>query len=66
VNGTEYPIHRGRRTVAEIKAAANVPAAHELALVKGEQELEPLRDDGSLVIQGGEQFLSYPKDAGSS
>lgn len=66
VNGAEYAIHRGRRTVAEIKSIAQVPAAHELALMRGEQDLERLPDDGSLVIKGGEQFLSYPKDSGSS
>lgn len=66
VNGTGYRIHRGRRTVAEIKAAAGVPAAHELELIKSDTDLDPLADDASLVIKGGERFLSHPKDSGSS
>ena len=66
VNNAEYEIHRGRQTVAQIKALANVPAADELALIRGENDLDPLKDDGSVVIKGGERFLSYPKDSGSS
>lgn len=66
VNRQPYDIHRGRRTVAEIKGLANVPLADELALVLGESDLKPLPDDGSVVIKGGEVFLSYPKDSGSA
>jgi hypothetical protein len=66
VNNKNYDIHRGRRTVAEIKAVGGVPAADDLVLVKGDNDFDTLKDDGSVVIKGGERFLSHPKDSGSS
>lgn len=65
VNGQSVTIHRGHRTVAEIKQAAHVPLAHDLELVS-DGVLKPLPDDGALVIKGGEVFVSHPKDAASS
>ncbi len=65
VNGTRVSVHRGHRTVAEIKAKAGVPAADVLAQVVDGQ-LTPLPADGAVVLKGGEVFLSYPPDAGSS
>ena len=65
VNGPSYTIHRGRRTVAEIKQVAGVPLAHDLEQVI-DGVLTPLPDDGSVVLKGGEAFVSHPKDAGSS
>lgn len=65
VNGQPVTIHRGRRTVTEIKQAAHVPLAHDLELVS-DGVLKPLADDGALVIKGGEVFVSHPKDAASS
>lgn len=65
VNGPSYTIHRGRRTVTEIKQVAAVPLAHDLEQVI-EGVLTPLPDDGAVVLKGGEAFVSHPKDAGSS
>jgi hypothetical protein len=58
-------IHRGRRTVAEIKQVGEVPLAFDLEqLINGKLTLLP--DDGSVTIKGGEQFFSHPKDGGAS
>ena len=65
VNNENRRIHRGRNTVAEIKKVGEVPAADDLVQVQG-GKLEPLPDDGSVTIKGGEQFISHPKGAGSS
>jgi hypothetical protein len=65
VNNKERRIHRGRQTVAAIKKVGEVPLADDLEqLING--TLEPLADDGSVTIHGGEQFISHPKGAGSS
>lgn len=66
VNDTPVEIHRGRQTVSEIKRLGGVPAADELAQVTEGQPLKPLADDGFVVIRGGEEFVSYPKDSSSS
>ncbi len=65
VDNITREIHRGRRTVAEIKAAGEVPLAYTLVQIEDGQ-LVPLSDDGSVVIKGGEQFKSHPKDGGNS
>lgn len=65
VNDKPYQIHRGRQTVSEIKTVGQVPLAHTLVLVEG-STLKPLPDDGSVVIKGGEEFKSHPKDGGNS
>jgi hypothetical protein len=65
VNNKERQIHRGRETVAAIKTVGEVPLADDLEqLING--ILEPLADDGSVTIHGGEHFISHPKGAGSS
>lgn len=65
INGHEYRIHRGSRTVAEIKAVGSVPPADDLnQIVNG--QLAPLADDGRVTIKGGEKFVSHPKDSGAS
>src|SRR5437764_1103145 len=56
VNGVSRSIHRGRRTVVEIKTAGQVPLAEEIEQVI-EGKLTPLPDDGSVVIKGGEVFM---------
>lgn len=66
VNDATVEIHRGRQPVSEIKWLGGVPAADELAQVTEGQPLKPLADDGSVVIKGGEEFVSYPKDSSSS
>lgn len=65
VNEQAVTIHRGRRTVAEIKNAGGVPLAHDLEQVIDGQ-LTPLPDDGAVIIKGGEEFFGHPKDSGSS
>lgn len=65
VDNVTREIHRGRRTVAEIKAAGEVPLAYTLVQIE-DGKLVPLPDDGSVVIKGGEQFKSHPKDGGNS
>ncbi len=65
VNNSIYKIHRGHRTVTEIKTVAGVPLADDLEQnVNG--KLVPLADDGSVVLKGGEEFMSHPKDGASS
>ncbi|MGH7626139.1 MAG: hypothetical protein ACREOJ_12585 [Gemmatimonadaceae bacterium] len=67
-NQQPYSIHRGRQTVSAIKTLGGVPQADELAqVIEGNSPpLTPLADNGSVTIKGGEVFVSYPKDSGSS
>lgn len=65
LNGAQVSIHRGRQSVAEIKAAGKVPAAHELEQVE-DGRLKPLADDGAITLKGGEVFISHPRDSASS
>jgi hypothetical protein len=65
INNEPYMVHRGRRTVAEIKEAGHVAPADELSqLVDGRYVL--LADGGSVVIRGSEEFQSNPRAGGSS
>ena len=68
INNKPYPIHRGRQKVVEIKQVGGVPQADELAqVIEGNTPpLTPLPDDGAVTIKGGEEFISYPRDSGSS
>lgn len=66
VNDGSVEIHRGSQTVGEIKRLGGVAAADELAQVLEGQPLKSLADDGRVVIRGGEEFVSYPKDSSSS
>ncbi|MER3317008.1 MAG: hypothetical protein RIB79_01830 [Allomuricauda sp.] len=65
VNDDSYKIHRGRRSVAEIKIASEVPLADKLEQVI-EGSLVPLDDADSLVIKGGEEFKSHVPSGGAS
>ncbi len=65
VNDTNYSIHRGRQTVVEIKNAGKVPLNHALEQIIDGQ-IVPLEDNGSVVIKGGEVFISHIKDGGSA
>ncbi len=65
VNNDPYRIHRGRRTVAEIKTAGGIPLADELDQFS-DNKLTELPDDGSVVIKGGEVFVSHVRSGGSS
>jgi len=65
VDDSEREIHRGRRTVAEIKTVGGVPLNYMLEqLIDG--KLTPLDDSGSVVIKGGEIFIGHIKDGASS
>lgn len=65
INGDDYSIHRGSRTVAEIKTAGNVPITDKLEqVING--ELVPLNDNASVVIKGGEEFKSHVPSGGAS
>jgi hypothetical protein len=65
VNGLDHNIHRGHQTVTAIKQVGGVPLADDLEqIVDGSLVL--LTDDGAVTIKGGEQFVSHPKDSGSS
>lgn len=66
VDGKTVQIHRGSQEVSEIKRLGGVPAADELAQIIEGQPLKPLPDDGRVVLKGGEEFVSHPKDSGSS
>lgn len=65
INDVEKEIHRGRRTVVEIKEIGNVPLNHALEQVV-DGVLTPLDDNGSVVIKGDEIFVSHIKDGGSA
>ena len=65
VNGLPILIHRGHRAVSEIKQLAGVLLADVLAQVI-DGELTDLADDGHVVIKGGEEFHSHPRDSGAS
>jgi hypothetical protein len=65
VNNAVILIHRGRRTVAEIKTAGSVPLADELDQFI-DNNLTELPDDGSVTIKGGEVFVSHVRSGGSS
>ncbi len=65
VDGKACEIHRGKQSVADIKEAGKVPLADELSeIIDG--KITPLPDDGSVVIKGGELFVSNKRSGGSS
>ena len=65
VNSVERQIHRGRQPVSEIKRVGEVPQADQLEQVI-DGKLVPLADDAAVTIKGGEEFVSHPRDSGSS
>ena len=65
VNSVEREIHRGRQQVTEIKRVGEVPQADQLEQVI-DGKLVPLADDEAVTIKGGEEFVSHPRDSGSS
>lgn len=65
VNTIERKIHRGNQKVSDIKTVGEVPQSYDLdQLIEG--KLVPLKDDGSVVIKGGEEFFGHIKDGSSS
>jgi hypothetical protein len=65
INGTTYEIHRGRQTVATIKHTGSVAAAEELEQVI-DGVFNPLPDDGTVTIKGGEVFISHVRASAAS
>lgn len=65
VDGKEVTIHRGRQTVAAIKAAASVPEGYVLVQEK-DGRLEELADDASVTLKGKEVFHLQPKQGTSA
>jgi hypothetical protein len=61
-----HSIHRGHQTVTAIKTACNVPQTDVIELIAENGKLEPLDDNGSLTIKGGEHFISHKRGGGSS
>ena len=60
-----FKIAPGPHTVVQIKQLSGVPLAYELEqLING--KLTPLADGATVIIKGGEVFLSHPKDGGAS
>jgi uncharacterized protein YabE (DUF348 family) len=65
VDGKQYKIKRGTEQVSEIKMVANVPAAYQLDQdVNG--VLTQLDQNGTVTINGGEVFVSFPATGSSS
>jgi predicted Rdx family selenoprotein len=65
IDGKTFQIHRGNQPVSAIKKLGGVPAANQLDQdVNG--VLTPLDQNGSIVIKGGEVFVSYPATGSSS
>jgi hypothetical protein len=65
INGHHHQIHRGRQSVADIKAVGGVAAAEELEqIVDG--VFTPLPDDGAVTIKGGEVFISHVRAGAAS
>lgn len=65
VDNTVKTVHRGHYTVAAFKQAVGVDPSKELdEIVNG--EIRPLDDNSSLVIRGGERFISHARSGGSS
>jgi Multiubiquitin len=65
IDNKRFTVHRGTKSVAELKQLAGIPLAYELEeIVDG--KLVPLRDDEHVVIKGGERFVSHPRAGASS
>jgi predicted Rdx family selenoprotein len=65
IDNQGYTVHRGNISVSDLKATAGISAAYELEeIVNG--TLTPLRDDGHVVLKGGERFVGHPRAGASS
>ena len=65
IDGQPHEVKRGPHSVAQLKAIGHVPAEYDLdELVDG--ELKELKDDATVHIKGGEEFISHPKKGKSS
>ena len=65
VNDRPVEVRRGSRSVAGLKRASGVAQADVLEQVVGGRLVE-LADDGRVDIEGGEVFVSHPRDSASS
>jgi hypothetical protein len=65
IDNNQYAIHRGRQTVAALKALAGVSQSYDLAELE-DGRLVSLPDDGAVTIKGGEVFKSNLKVGHSS
>jgi len=65
IDNKSFTVHRGNKTVAELKQLAGISPSYELEeIIDG--KLVPLRDDQHVVIKGGECFVSHPRAGASS
>lgn len=65
INHNTYNIKAGEYSVLSLKGIGNVPESHELdQIIK--DELLPLEDNASVLIVGGEKFVSHVRDGASS
>jgi hypothetical protein len=65
IDGKTFEVQRGQISVVALKQLAGVPAGYELEEVR-HGKLVPLKDDAKVEIEGGEQFVSHPRDGASS
>jgi hypothetical protein len=66
MDGKNFPIHRGRRSVTEIKAACHVNPTFVVELINEHGQPTLLDDNASVTIKGGERFISHVRGGGSS
>ncbi len=65
IDNKPYKVKPSKHLVAELKKIGGVKPSHDLdQLING--KLVPLDDNDYVVIKGGEEFKSHPKDGSSS
>lgn len=65
LDGKDQEIEKGKHSVADIKTRFGIPADYELDLVV-DGVFEPLANDTSVKIHGGEVLVSHVRGGGSS
>lgn len=65
INGKEKSIIRGEHTVNEIKILGDIQQGWELEMIVN-QKLTPLKDDATIFIKGGDEFVGHVRDGSSS
>ena len=65
VDDKPVEVHRGRQSVAAIKAAGGIAQGCVLVQVIDQRDVS-LADDAYVIIHGGEAFESQPPDGASS
>ncbi|HLK15192.1 MAG TPA: hypothetical protein VKT78_10330 [Fimbriimonadaceae bacterium] len=66
MDGKNFPIHRGRRSVSEIKAACHVNPNYVIEEISESGQPTLLDDAAFVTIKGGERFISHVRGGGSS